>query len=199
MIICPTTLEGSRSYLTELTDSGEIYAAMGLQESFIEHRSEKLSRGVLRGLHFQRKGSYARLLAVTSGRALCMAVDLRPESDSFGAVNSVELTAENELMLYIPPYFACGYLTLEPATEVVTNSAGESDPSSESGIIYDDEILSINWQFERYEIDEKRLNMSQRDKKLPSFRSYNPNTLWIDRPKKSKYALSRARAPHKGF
>ncbi len=193
MIIKPNELGASRSWLTEPEQNAEFIEAMGLEESFEEFYSERMARGVLRGLYFQRKDSYAKLLAVTSGRALCVAIDLRPESKTFGAANSVELNAENEALLYVPAYFACGFLTLEASTEVVVNCAGHYDPKEESGIIYDDEILAINWQFERYDIDECRLNMTQRDKKLPSFRSYNQNTLWVNRPKKSKYALSRAR------
>ncbi len=193
IIIRPTSLGGSREWLTQLEGSAEIYASMGLEEEFTQHTSEKMARGVVRGLYFQRKDSAPKIMGVTSGRALCVVVDLRPESKTFGAANSVELSLESETLLYVPPYFACGCLTLEPATVVVCNSTDNYCPSEESGIIYDDEILSINWQFERYEIDEKRLNMTQRDKRWPSFRSYNQNTLWINRPKKSKYALARER------
>ncbi len=190
IIISPTQLGESREWLTNLEEQ-EIYAEMGLEGKFAQQESEKLARGVVRGLYFQRKDSYGRLLAVTSGRALCVAVDLRPESKSFGAANSVELSAENETLLYIPPYFAVGFMTLEAATEVVCSGMGEVDAASVSGIIYDDEILAIDWQFDRYQIDEHRLNISQRDKRFPSFRSYNQNSLWINRPKKSKYALTR--------
>lgn len=193
MIIKPNTLGESREWLTELDGSAEIYASMGLNDNFTQHSIEKMARGVMRGLYFQRKDSAPKLLGVTSGRALCVVVDLRPESASFGAANSVELSSENETLLYVPQYFACGFLTLEPSTQVICNSTDSYDPREESGIIYDDEIISINWQFERYDIDQKRLNMTQRDKKWPSFRSYNQNTLWINRPKKSKYALSRER------
>ncbi|MFR9522947.1 MAG: dTDP-4-dehydrorhamnose 3,5-epimerase family protein [Rikenellaceae bacterium] len=192
MIITPTQSGGSQEWLTDLNDQ-EPYAQMGLSEKFVDQFSEKLPRGVIRGLHFQRKDSYARLVALTAGRALCVVVDLRPESNSFGAANSVELTAEVQNMIYCPAYFALGYMSLEAGTEVVISCAGERDEKQESTIIYDDEILAINWQFERYEIDERRININQRDKKAPSFRSYNQNTLWINRPKKSKYALSRER------
>ncbi|MFI3285104.1 MAG: dTDP-4-dehydrorhamnose 3,5-epimerase family protein [Rikenellaceae bacterium] len=195
-IIRPEILGETRNYLSLNEQSDEIFASMSIEDSFEELYSEKLARGVLRGLYFQRKDSYAKLLSVSSGSALCVAVDLRPESKSFGAANSVELNAENETSLYVPAYFAIGYLSLEPSTEVVVHCAGHYDPAAESGIIYDDEILSINWQFERYEIDQKRLNINQRDKKFPSFRSYNQNSLWVNRPKKSKYALSRIRVHH---
>lgn len=191
-IITPTTLGEGREWLNDLEQT-EAYQAMGLETPFVQQSSETLARGVMRGLYFQRKDSYGRLLAVTSGRVLAVVVDLRPECESFGAANSVELSAENESMLYVPPYFACGYMTLEPKTTLLCNHEAEYDTKEESGIIFDDEIISINWQFERYEIDERRLNISQRDKKFPNFRSYNPNSLWINRPKKSKYALSRER------
>ncbi len=194
MIIKPATLGQPRHWLESLESleqESTIYNEMGLTSPFVDRTCERLARGVVRGLHFQRKDSYGRLMAITAGRALCVVVDLRPESTSFGAANSVELSAENETMLYVPAYFACGLLTLEPSTEVVYLCEGNYDPAAESGIIFDDEILAINWQFERYEIDEKRLSLSPRDKKLPSFRSYNQNALWINRPKKSKYALSR--------
>ncbi len=192
MIIRPNELGASREWLTEL-EPQEIFAEMGLEESFVQLTGEKMARGVMRGLYFQRKDSYSRLVGVVSGRVLAVVVDLRPESKSFGAANSVELSSENEALLYVPQYFAYGFLTLEPATEVVCLGSAEIDPATEAGITFDDEILAIDWQFERYEIDERRLSMNQKDKKFPSFRSYNKNTLWINRPKKSKYALSRER------
>ncbi len=192
IIIRPTTLGLSREWLLEVEEQ-KPYSEMGLEEKFTHHTSETLARGVMRGLYFQRKDSCGTLLTVTSGSAMGMVVDLRPESDSFGAANSVTLSAENETMLYIPPYFAFGFLTLEASTTVVYNSGESYNPEERSGIIYDDEILAIEWQFERYDIDERRLSLSPQDRKFPSFRSYNQNTLWINRPKKSRYALSARR------
>ncbi len=122
---------------------------------------------------------------------MCVAVDLRPDYKSYGAAYSVELHSENEMLLYVPQYFAMGFLTLEAKTEVVINSAAEPDVKRESGILWDDEVINIDWQFERYDIDEKYLNISPRDKKNPSFRMYSPNTIWVNRPRKGKYALSR--------
>ncbi len=179
-----------RDYIYDLA-SPEVLAACGQETPFVEQTKELLARGVMRGFYFQSKGSYAKLATVTSGRILAVAVDLRPESKSFGASHSVELTAENEALFYIPPYFAFGFLTLEAKTEVLVSCAAQYDADAESGIIYDDEVLAINWQFERYDIDENRLSITQRDRKFPCFRSYNPNALWVGRPKKSKYALTK--------
>ncbi len=195
LIIKPAVLGESRDYLFNL-DEQDIYEQMELECTFEQHFSETLARGVMRGLYFQRKESYGRIIAVTQGSALCVAIDMRPESKNFGAAHSIYLDGESETMLFIPPYFAHGYLTLERDTQVVINSQESYDPSAVSGIIWDDEILSINWQFERYDIDSKRLNILPRDKKFPSFRSYPQNSIWIDRPKKSRYALaSSIRAP----
>ncbi len=190
MIIRPTEYGLSRDYLNEL-EPREILSLLEVETPFVELNRERYARGVVRGLHFQSKGSYAKMIAVTSGRILDVAVDLRPESKTFGASHAVELSAENETMFYIPPYFAHGFLTLEANTEVVFNCTAPHDPKEESGIIFDDEILAINYQFERYDIDEKRLSLTPRDRKLPCFRSYNPNSLWVNRPKKSKYALNK--------
>ncbi len=190
IIIRPTEYGLSRDYLSETEPQG-ILELLDSPIPFAHHYKERYARGVVRGLHFQSKDSYAKLIAVTSGRILDIAIDLRPESKTFGAAHSVELSAENETMFYIPPYFAHGFLTLEANTEVVFNCTAPHNPALESGIIFDDEILAINYQFERYDIDEKRLSLTQRDRKLPCFRSYNPNALWINRPKKSKYALNK--------
>ncbi len=187
-VITPEVEGDSRNFLSDL-DTQDEFSLMALDEEFVQQNVEKLPRGVLRGLHFQRENSQGTLLAVTSGRALCVGTDLRPESKSFGASHAVELTVENERLFYIPPYFAHGFLTLEPNTEVVMLYTQEYDAAQVSTMIWDDEILAIDWQFERFEIDAKRLNISQRDKKAPSFRSYNQNSLWINRPKKSKYAI----------
>ena len=190
IILRPAELGLSRDYIYDLASS-EVLEATEHPAPFVEQTTERYARGVMHGLHFQSKGSYAKLVTVTNGRILAVAVDLRPESKSFGASHSVELTLENEAMFYIPPYFAFGFLTLEAKTEVLVSCAAPYDANAESGIIYDDEVLAIDWQFERYDIDEKRLSITQRDRNRPCFRSYNPNALWIGRPKKSKYALTK--------
>ncbi len=188
-VITPEVEGCSREHLFDLTMQDE-YKAMELDAEFTQHTLTRYNRGVIQGLHFQRSNSAGVFIAVKSGGVLAVGVDLRPECKTFGAAHAVELTADNERMFYIPPYFAHGFMTLEHNTEVVCNYTESYDASAQSAIIWDDEILAINWQFERFDIDEKRLNISQKDRKAPCFRSYHQNTLWINRPKKSKYAMS---------
>lgn len=190
LVITPNSEGESRDFLFDLEGGAQEYKLMGIEEEFVQHNSEVFARGVIKGLHFQRENTPGMIVAVTSGRALCVATDLRPECNTFGASHAVEITDENERLFYIPPYFSFGFMTLEPKTEVVCNYTREYDPASQSTIIWDDEILAIDWQFERYDIDKKWLKISPKDKKAPAFRAYNQNSLWINRPKKSKYAMS---------
>ncbi|MFI3259818.1 MAG: dTDP-4-dehydrorhamnose 3,5-epimerase [Rikenellaceae bacterium] len=190
-IVKESPIEGLRLITSEKSGEEIDYSSMGLDVEFVSQSVEKLARGVLRGLHFTREEEQARLITVRSGRILAVAVDLRPENRTFGAALSYELNEHNGAMLFVPPYFALGYVTLESGSEVEINYSTEYDPKMESGIIWDDDVLMIEWQFERYEIDKRWLNISQRDKKLPSFRSYNPNLLWPNRPKASRYSKRR--------
>ncbi len=189
-IITPATEGESRAYIADL-DLEESYEAMGIETQFAYHTSEKFPRGVLRGLHFQRRSPQGRFVAVTSGSILFVVVDLRPESKEFGASHAVELSAENQQMVYVPEYFAHGFLTLETNTEVVINYTTDHSEDSDARIIWDDEILTIDWRFDRYDIDSKRLNLTPKDRKAPSFRSYNHHDLWPGRIIKKSYALKR--------
>lgn len=178
-IIEPTVYGDKRGFFME-TYSKKDFQEIGLDVEFVQDNHSKSMRGVLRGLHFQREHSQGKLVRVISGAALDVAVDLRPNSRTYGASHSIELSAENKRMFWIPAQFAHGFMTLENDTEFVYKCTDYYNPESESGIFWDDPILCIDWEFERYNIDEKYLNVSDKDKNYPTFRSYNPKTLWKD-------------------
>lgn len=177
LIIEPTVFGDSRGFFME-SYSERDFAELGITEHFVQDNHSKSARGVLRGLHFQRQHTQGKLLRVTSGAVLDVAVDLRPESYTFGAAVSVELSAENKRMLYIPQRFAHGFLTLQNNTEFIYKCTDYYHPESDAGIMWNDPVICINWQFERYGIDEKYLNISDKDKKHPTFRQLDPKTLW---------------------
>lgn len=177
LIIEPTVYGDSRGFFLE-TYSKRDLQEIGIDVEFVQDNHSKSARGVLRGLHFQREHTQGKLVRVTAGAVLDVAVDLRPESRTYGAAVSVELSAENKRMLYIPPRFAHGFLTLENNTEFLYKCTDYYHPQSDAGIIWNDEALCIEWQFERYGIDEKRLNISDKDRKHPAFRQLDPKTLW---------------------
>lgn len=177
IVIEPTVFGDARGFFME-SYSERDFAEIGIDDKFVQDNHSKSARGVLRGLHFQREHTQGKLVRVTAGGVLDVAVDLRPESRTYGASFSVELSAENKRMFYIPPRFAHGFLTLENNTEFLYKCTDYYHPESDGGIIWNDPILCIDWQFERYGIDQKYLNVSDKDKKHPAFRQLNPKEIW---------------------
>lgn len=176
-VIEPTVFGDSRGFFME-TYSERDFAEIGIDAHFVQDNHSKSTRGVLRGLHFQRQHTQGKLVRVISGAVLDVAVDLRPESRTYGASHSVELSAENKKMFYIPPRFAHGFLTLDNNTEFIYKCTDYYHPESDSGIMWNDQVLNIDWQFERYGIDEKYLNISDKDKKHQGFNQIIPQNLW---------------------
>ena len=123
--------------------------------------------GVLRGLHFQTKNPQAKLVGVVKGRILDVAVDLRLGSPTYGDHYGLELSSENNLMLYIPSGFAHGFLSLEEDTIVSYLCSTEYEPEHDSGLRYDDPDLKIQWP----KLDVK-YTISKKDKNLSGFRDF---------------------------
>ncbi len=151
---------------------------VGIEGEFVYESRQKLARGILSGLHFQRENTQAKVVRVVSGAVLYVAVDLRPDSRDYGASWSVEVSAENQRIVYIPEQFAHGFLTLEKNTEIISDCNNPDNAKDVAGVIWHDAILTIDWEFERYDIDEKYLRVSDRDKRLPAFRSWTPSAIW---------------------
>ena len=99
-------------------------------------------------------------------------VDLRKNSKTFGKYIAVELNEKNKKMLFIPKGFAHGFLSLENDTEIFYKCDNFYNPKSESGIIWNDRDLNIDWNFKKYNIDEHKLIISEKDKKNISFKEY---------------------------
>lgn len=176
-VIEPTVFGDSRGFFME-TYSERDFQEIGITDKFVQDNHSKSARGVLRGLHFQREHTQGKLVRVTAGAVLDVAVDLRPESHTYGASYSVELSAENKRLFYIPPRFAHGFLTLENNTEFLYKCTDYYHPESDGGIMWNDQVLNIDWQLERYGIDQKYLNISDKDKKHAGFNQIDPKTLW---------------------
>lgn len=137
----------------------------GLEIDFVQDNQSISSKGVLRGLHFQ-KGDYAqaKLVRVTMGRVLDVAVDLRKDSPSFGKHFSIELSDQNNYQLFVPRGFAHGFVVL--SEEAIFNYKCDNfyNKESESGIRFNDPILNINWQ-----LDIEEVLLSEKDIILPFF------------------------------
>ncbi|MDR2025998.1 MAG: dTDP-4-dehydrorhamnose 3,5-epimerase [Prevotellaceae bacterium] len=161
-ILKPEIFGDSRGYFFESFKKEDFERNIGAV-NFIQDNESKSSAGVLRGLHFQ-KGEYAqaKLVRVITGAVLDVIVDIRPESPTFGKHFSVRLTGDNKLQLFLPRGMAHGFVVLENDTVFSYKVDNFYSPENESGILYNDPSLSIDWQFA-----EPSLILSGKDKKLP--------------------------------
>lgn len=154
----------------EVFNSKEFEDVLCHSIDFVQDNQSISHKNVLRGLHFQKgEHAQAKLVWVTRGHALDVAVDLRKESPSFGKHISLELSDKNRLMLFLPKGLAHGFLSLEDQTVFCYKCDAYYHPESEGGIVYNDPDLGIDWG-----IPDSKLILSQKDRVLPSFKVVCP-------------------------
>jgi dTDP-4-dehydrorhamnose 3,5-epimerase len=164
IIFEPKVFEDERGYFFESYNQ-KLFEENGIEAKFIQDNQSKSSFGVLRGIHFQKPPfAQAKLVRVLSGKVLDVAVDLRPESATFGKYFGIELSAENKKQLFIPRGFGHGFVVLSDTAEFAYKCDNLYSKEHESGIIYNDADLKIDWQIETSE-----LIISDKDQQLKSF------------------------------
>ena len=152
VIIEPRVFMDARGYFFETWKQEEFQEHVG-PVTFIQDNESKSSRGVIRGLHYQRgAASQAKLVRVVSGRVLDVAVDIRRSSPTFGQHVMVELSGENKRQLFIPRGFAHGFLVLSDEAIFTYKVDNVYSPQSEAGIRWNDPSLAINWPLEGLEV-----------------------------------------------
>ena len=152
-IIEPTIFGDDRGYFFESFNKEKFKEITGKEIEFVQDNEAFSNRGVLRGLHFQKGGfAQAKLIRVVRGKVLDVVVDVRPESKTFGEVFTCVLSSENKKQLFVPRGFAHGYSVLEDNTVFVYKCDNYYQPKSESGIVYNDPTLSIDWMLSASEI-----------------------------------------------
>jgi len=166
-LITPKVFQDERGFFME-TYSKKNFEEAGIKVDFVQdNHSLSVSKGVLRGLHFQlQPNTQSKLVRVTRGSVYDVIVDLRKDSPTFGKWEGFTLSAENFLMLFIPQGFAHGFCTMEDNTEFQYNCDNFYAPESEGGIIWNDPTLGIDWPVEDPILAEK-------DKKHPTFKEFN--------------------------
>lgn len=163
VIIQPKIFQDERGYFMESYKQSFIDKNFP-DFKFIQENESKSSFGVLRGLHFQKPPyEQTKLVRVVRGRVQDVAVDLRKGSPTFGKHESIILSDENKKQLFIPKGFAHGFLTLSEEAIFSYKVDGIYNSDSESGISYNDDILSINWNIKRENIilSKKDLSLKQ--------------------------------------
>jgi dTDP-4-dehydrorhamnose 3,5-epimerase len=143
------------------------FAGLGVSADFVQdNHSVSVCPGTVRGLHFQKPPfAQAKLVRVLRGAILDVAVDLRQASPTFGQHVCVRLSAENCNQLFVPTGFAHGFCTLVPDTEVLYKVSNFYAPEHDSGVLWDDPDLRIDWPVQR-----DAAVLSDKDTRLPRFR-----------------------------
>jgi dTDP-4-dehydrorhamnose 3,5-epimerase len=167
VIIEPKVFYDHRGYFFESFSLREFEANVQKINFVQDNESFSAERGVIRALHFQKgEAAQAKLIRVVQGRVLDVAVDIRPESPTYGKYVSVELSAENKRMFFIPRGFAHGYLVLEDNTIFQYKCDNYYAPEMEGTYRWNDPALAIDWG-----IDPKEVILSARDAEAPAFQS----------------------------
>ncbi len=134
--------------------------------SFVQDNESLSSKGILRGLHFQNPPhNQGKLVRVTSGAVLDVAVDIRKNSPTYGQHFKIVLSSENKFVLWVPSGFAHGFLTLKDNTRFLYKCTNYYNQPSEGGLNWNDPLLNIDWGVESPVLSEK-------DKDYPSFENF---------------------------
>jgi len=144
LIIEPKVFGDQRGFFLESWNRA-VFARAGLDVDFVQDNHSRSSRGVLRGLHYQNPLPQGKLVRVLNGRVFDVVVDMRKSSVSFGQWFGLELSAENQRMLWVPPGFAHGFLTLEDGTDFLYKCTEFYEPATEHCLRWDDPSLAIEW------------------------------------------------------
>ncbi|MAU71121.1 MAG: dTDP-4-dehydrorhamnose 3,5-epimerase [Pseudozobellia sp.] len=166
-ILEPKIFEDERGYFMESFNQSVFEKGIGQKIQFVQDNQSRSSYGVVRGLHYQiGKNSQAKLVRVLKGRVMDVAVDLRPESPTFGQHISCELSADNRIQMFIPRGFAHGFSVLSKSAEFFYKCDNYYNKEAEAGIVYNDSSLDIDWGIEAADI-----LVSPKDLELPSVQS----------------------------
>jgi len=168
VIIKPKVFGDERGYFLESFNLDWFRENIQKDISFVQDNESKSSKGVLRGLHFQKPPfEQAKLVRVIEGSVIDVAVDLRKDSTTYGKSFAIELTAENKLQLFVPRGFAHGFFVNSETAIFSYKVDNNYAPKFEDGIIWNDKDLNIDWQ-----IMNEAILLSEKDKTLQQFSQF---------------------------
>lgn len=163
-LIRPHVFRDARGFFVE-TYSEPRYREVGIDVRFVQDNHSRSARGTLRGLHYQSAPGQAKLIRVTHGRIFDVAVDIRPDSPTFGKWFGEYLDAEEHLQLFIPVGFAHGFCVVSDAAEVTYKVSTVYDATTEVGLSWNDPDIGVEWPV-------KEPLLSARDQSAESFREF---------------------------
>jgi dTDP-4-dehydrorhamnose 3,5-epimerase len=166
-IIEPTVFGDDRGYFIESYNQKKFEDALG-PITFLQDNESKSTKGVLRGLHFQKPGfDQAKLVRCIEGEVLDVTVDIRKNSKTYGEYLAVLLSGENKKQLFVPRGFAHGFVVLSDTAIFSYKVDNWFSPEHDGGIIWNDPYLDIDWG-----ICNNEVKLSEKDNKLPTFNNF---------------------------
>ncbi|HEY8808811.1 MAG TPA: dTDP-4-dehydrorhamnose 3,5-epimerase [Solirubrobacterales bacterium] len=144
VLLEPEVHGDARGFMVE-TYRRDGWAELGIDVEFVQHNHSRSSRGTLRGLHFQTEPGQAKLVRCPRGKIFDVAVDLRPDSPSYGQWEGHELNDETHRQLFVPVGFGHGFAVLSDIADVTYLLSSIYDPATEAGIAWDDPDVGVEW------------------------------------------------------
>ena len=163
LLIEPEVFSDARGFFFESFNQEKFNRATGLDVKFVQDNHSCSAKNVLRGMHFQIRQPQGKLMRVVHGAIFDVAVDMRASSPTFGQHIGMELSAENKHMLWIPPGFAHGFLSVSDSAEVLYKTTDYWAPEFERSISWNDPTINVNWPIEGVP------SLSAKDGLAPSF------------------------------
>ncbi len=161
LVITPETFEDERGFFLESFNKDR-YRKAGIDFDFVQDNHSGSTKGVLRGLHYQRTKPQGKLVRVVKGKVFDVAVDIRQSSRTFGQWEAVILSEKNKAQFWVPPGFAHGFLVLSETADFEYKCTDYYDSSDEGSLLWNDPDLCIDWPI-------KRPTLSNKDATAPLF------------------------------
>ena len=172
-IITDTVFGDNRGHFFESYHHQKFNQLTGLNVTFVQDNQSSSTKGVLRGIHFQNgEHAQAKLVRVIKGEVLDVAVDLRPDSPTYGQHVSIVLSDTNYKQLFVPRGFGHAFIVLSDEATFFYKCDNFYHKASEGGIIYNDADLAINWQ-----LPSEQVLLSDKDLLLPTFKEYTQSNI----------------------
>ena len=162
VIIEPKGFGDHRGFFLETFQADRYRDMAGISLPFVQDNHSRSAKGVLRGLHFQKTKPQGKLVRVVSGEVYDVAVDIRPDSPSFGLWEGVILSEENKRQFWVPLGFAHGFVVLSDTADFEYKCTDYYDPTDEGSLIWNDPAMAITWPLDKP-------TLSDKDSKAPTF------------------------------
>jgi dTDP-4-dehydrorhamnose 3,5-epimerase len=154
-IVQPKVFGDARGFFLETFEKKRYQEMLDIDLDFVQDNHSRSSRGVLRGLHFQKINPQGKLVRVVRGEVFDVAVDIRPDSPTYGAWEGVILSEENKTQFWLPPGLAHGFVVLSDVADFEYKCTDYYNPANEGCLLWNDPALGIEWPLENPLLSEK--------------------------------------------